>query len=89
MFIQVCGFGKRADGCREGHLIIRHSYGGRLSDCQLYGGNYKNILENSNLSNILSFLLTWHTRSTNQLGNRPLTLEDRRQKTILPPPCIA
>jgi len=72
-----------------GHLIICHSYGGRLSDCQLCGGNYKNVLENSNSPNILPFLLTWHARSASQLGNGPLTLEDRSQKTILPPPCIA
>ncbi|XP_066392390.1 uncharacterized protein [Miscanthus floridulus] len=67
-----------------GHLIICHSYGGRLSDCQLCGDNYKNVLKNSNSSNILSFLLTWHARSASQLENGPLTLEDRRQKSILP-----
>jgi hypothetical protein len=46
-----------------GFLIICHSYGGHFSDYQFCSANYKNILENSNLPNVLPFLLTWHANS--------------------------
>jgi hypothetical protein len=53
---------------KGGFLIICHSYGGRLSDYQLYGANYKNILENDNSPVFLPLSPTWETRSRRRGG---------------------